>query len=478
MSLTDAIHSALDSRSRSESVGAVHDIVANGLRSLDPALEIRTTDYFNHSYVPDLVLRWGSDAQRQERHLHLRYRVSDVAFEQDLRLLHDGNPVFLGMTDEGRLEDAVWQDREPNLNGTLVSQSGALDQFARTNNADRRGTRATRQIIRAGHGAVDREDAGVISARYLRALQQIDAQDARDEQAEEPVREALATLSEVLAEGAEIEVERALQSEWIRHGRDPDSFPGRDPWRPELLDTEAMREVLLALLESPRPVPSEVWIRNVSHIPVEKIGQVLGRSLRGGKFNDLVHALLPSWTAQWAWAQRLPSGQLIESYDWLISDERLAVEGGDLRVLFADDGRHFKDKPEGEGLVPTLTEAQRLLAEPGLQEVRLQSPVEGWRWMPLGQTGPVYERLSGLPDAARTRLYSVRTQVPATDRSADIDLDRQIIDVKGQSTPVSTLAQLAFRFFSRSPDMERVIHFLAVGSDAQEGQDVLPNAIE
>jgi hypothetical protein len=466
MSLTDAIHAALDRRSRVESVAAVHEIVANGLRGMDPSLEIHATDYFNHSYVPDLVLQWGSDNARHERHLHLRYRVSDMSFEEDLRLLRDGSPVFLGITDVGRLHDARRQRDRPELNGTLISQSSALDRLLAANDTDHRGTRLTRQIVRAGHGAVDAVDASTLGAQYLRALHGIDSLEDGDDGAGQPVSDAIEALSAFLTEQATIEVERALQSEWIRHGRDPDSFPGRDPWRPELLDTEALREVLVALLDSPRPVPSDVWVRNASHIAAEDIGRVLGESRRGGKLNEMVHALLPSWTAKWAWAERLPSGQLIESYDWLIAGERLAIEGGDLRVSFADDGRHFKDKPEGEGLVPTLTEAQRLLAEPGLLEVRLQSPVEGWRWMPLGQTGPVYERLSGLPEAAHTRLYSVRAQIPATDRSADIDLDRQIVDTKGDSAPISTLAQLAFRFFSRAPDIARVVRFLAIGEDA------------
>jgi hypothetical protein len=227
-----------------------------------------------------------------------------------------------------------------------------------------------------------------------------------------------------------------------------------------------LREVLSALLDSPRPVEPEAWVRNASHVREEEIGEVLGRPLRGGRLNEMVHSLLQYWTAKWAWAERLPSSQLVDDSDWVIAENRLGLEGGDLRVLFADDGRHFKDKPAGGGLVPTLTEAQRLLSEPGIVEVGMQSAVEGWRWMPLGTSAPAYQRLRGVPDAHSTRLYSVRAQIPGTDGAADLDLDRQIIDLKSQSTPLATLARLAFRFFSRAPDVARLEHFIATGKDA------------
>jgi hypothetical protein len=465
MTLANAIGDALSDQSRRESVSAVHDLVANGLRALDPALEIRATDYFNHTFVPDLVLRWGADGRREERHVHLRYSVSNIAFAEDLHVLAGDDVVFLGMVDQAELSTASWRTQHPSTDGALVTQSVAIDGLTNANARDQRGTRATRQLIRTGHGSVDQHQSSAISESYLTALDQIDTAEAGDDAVAGPVSQALRVLQDFLAEPGQVEVERVLQSEWIRHGRDPDRFPGRDPWRPELLDIESLREVLLALLESPREVEPSVWQRNAGHVRAQNIGEVLGLELRGGRFNEMAHALLAGWTAKWAWAERLPSTQVAEQYDWLIAEERLAVEAGGLRVFFADDGRHSKDIPEGEGVIPTLSEARHLLQEPGLLEVRLESPVEGWRWQPIGVTGPVYERLQGLPDAELTRLHSVRTQVPSTDWAADIDLDRQRIDVKGQATAVATLARLALRFFRPFADLARLDAFLVSGED-------------
>ncbi len=471
MSFTDAVRSALERTTRPDRVGAVHDVVANAIRALDPRVEIRGTDYFNHSFVPDLVLRWGAD-ERSKRHVHLRYSVVSELLVQDLRALADGAPFFLGMTEESRsFTEAPWAN-EAEIRGALITESRAVDEL--TEPEDRRIKRATSQIVRTGHGALDADHADDVGNTYEAALDAIDTTETTDPDAEQHVVAAMASLDQFLSEYAYLDVERALQSEWIRRGRDPSAFPGREEWRPELLDREALREVLNALLDSPRPVDPEAWVRNASHVRAEEIGDVLGRSLRGGRLNEMVHALLQYWTAKWAWAERLPSSQLVDAYDWIIDENRLGLEGADLRVLFADDGRHFKDKPQGEGLVPTLAEAQRLLSESGIVEVGMRSAVEGWRWMPLSTTTPVYERLSGLPDAHRTRLYSVRAQVPGADWVADLDLDRQVVDLDGQSTPIASLARLVFRFFSRTPDMERLDHFIGTGEDAPDHDPVEP----
>ena len=59
--------------------------------------------------------------------------------------------------------------------------------------------------------------------------------------------------------------------------------------------------------------------------------------------------------------------------------------------------------------------------------------------------------------------------VPGTDWVADLDLDRQNIDLMGQSISVAQLARLAARFFSRAPSADGLDHILATGD--QRGQE-------
>jgi hypothetical protein len=462
MTLVSELNAALERPSTADVTATVHELVANALSRLDPRLEITTTDYFNHSFVPDLVLRWNHSEVPRERYVHLRFSVLAEPFEQDLDMLGDASPMFIGMTDTHGFADMRWSSA---TNGTLVAQSAAIDDLGDAVREDARSRRATGPLVQVGHGLLDEPKAESVGQSVLAALRAIESRSEEVEQVGATVTLALDALRVLLPEPGEVDVERVFHSEWIRRGRDPYEFPGREPWRPELLDRETLRDVLVSLLESDRLVQAETWQRNAGFISAEDIGGVIGRDLGGGAFNAMAHALLPNWTAQWVWAERAAGVPLFENYAWFVSKGLLGLEANDLRVYFGDDGRHFKDKERGNPL-PRLNEAQEMLSEPGVQTVGLLGPQEEIRYEPRRGAGHVYERLEqvlGPVHMADYRVHSVTTIVPGTDWLADLDVDRQIIDMRGQSTPIAQLARLAARFFSRAPSSEGLDHFLATG---------------
>lgn len=465
MTFVSELSAALDTPNRGDTINRVHELVAHALHRLEPRAEIKHTDYFTHSFVPDLVMRWGAEEDRQERHVFLRFSVTRPGFARDLDNLAEDSPLFLGMTDAEGLLSARWGAAHPTseLNGTLVTQSPAIDEFDSALRRDARARRATGPIVRAGHGLIDEARAGNLAEVYVSAAYA--AAEPGEKSASQLVEVALDALREVLYETDQLDVERSLQSEWIRHGGDPYAFPSTTPWNAELLDVETLRTVLISLLESSRPVAPETWQRNAGFILAEDLGRILGRDLRGGTFNDLAHALLPNWTAKWVWAQRTESPSLFPGFDWIIEDGRLGIESSDLRTFFADDGRHFKDK-EGGNPVPLLRDAQEMLSHTGVQQVGLRSAREGIRYEPLTGSGPVFERLRRIlsdPTLGSYRIVALDAQVPGTDVVAYIDLDRQVMDLRARSAPVVALARLASRVFSRDARTDALDHFLATG---------------
>lgn len=465
MTFVGELHAALERPHRGESADAVHDLIGNALRRLDPAADIKRTHYFTHTFVPDIVLRWNDDGIRKERHVHLRFSVTAPVFQQDLDLLSSESPLFIGMTDREGLDAPAWAGGDTSTNGSLVTQGQAVDDLDSTTRVDHRVRGATGPIVRVGHGILDATRAEQVGGSYMDALQAVDAMAVDLVAAQEHVAGALATLHDYLPEHGQLEVERGLQSEWIRRGGDPYEFPSSTPWNPELLDIGALREVLVSLLASANPVEPETWQRNAGFITAEDLGRVLGRNLRGGTFNNMARALLPNWTAKWAWSERLPSPPLEDTYEWLVDNGLVGIEVNDLRTFFADDGRHFKDK-EGGNPLPMLSDAQPMLSQRGLLQVGLRGRLEGIRYEPLANASDVFERIRQIlsaPGAGGYRIQSVRTLVPGVDSVAEIDLDRQIFDLGGRSTPVSTLARMANRFFSRATRPEGLDHFLATG---------------
>jgi hypothetical protein len=478
MTFVDALHSALDTPHRVDTAAAVHDVVANALRMLDAGAEIKSTDYFTHTFVPDLVLSWGPGDKRQERHVHLRFSVTDRAFCQDLDHLASEAPLFLGMTDRTGLDQPVWSGHGPDVESSLVTQSPAIEELERKTATESRARKATGVLVRAGRGLLDEPRAERVGGLYVDALRAISGTTAPGTitataaSAHDTVELALTAINEVLRESGQLDLERTLQSEWIRHGGDPYEFPGTTPWNAELLDVESLREVLLGLLDSPNPVAPETWQRNAGFIRAEDIGRVLGRSLRGGAFNAMAHALLPHWTAKWVWAERTENPPLFDAYEWVIDNGILGLDDGDLRTFFADDGRHFKDKEGGHPL-PLLSAAQQMLSQPGLIQVGLRGQMEGIRYEPLTGAGNVFDRIQSIlsaPGSGSYRVQSLTTSVTGTDATADIDLDRHIIDLHSVSTPVATLARMSHRFFSRSERPEGLDHFLATGEPPPPSQ--------
>jgi hypothetical protein len=463
LTFVSELRAALDSSDQENAAENVHHLVANALSRLDSGVEVKRTDYFTHTIVPDLILRWGSHEPRQERHVHLRFSISAESFAQDLELLASDAPLFIGMTDPDH-ELTPTASKLP-VKGSLVTKSQAVEALDNKVGKDARARKATSVIVRVGRGVIERVRAEEVSSDYLSALGAIGTVGGEIDGARSAVKTALSTLDTYLDDEGRIEVERALQAEWIRSGGDPYEFPGKSPWNPELLDVASLREVLLSLLAAEVPAQPETWQRNAGFIRIEDLGRILGGNFRGDRFNRMAHALMANWTAKWVWSERLPSPPLIDTYEWLIDSGVVGLEVNDLRTFFADDGRHFKDKDGGNPL-PLLSDAQQMLSQPGLQEVGLRGPQEGIRYEPLGSTSSVFNRMQQIltaPGAGDYRVQSLVAAVPSTDAVAQIDLDRQVIDLSGHSTPVSTLARMASRFFSRASRPEGLDHFLATG---------------
>jgi hypothetical protein len=465
MTFVGDLHAALDTPHRDDTSDAVHDLVGNALRRLDPSVEVQRTHYFTHTFVPDIVLSWNHAGLRRERHVHLRFSVTSGAFRQDLDVLGSDAPLFIGMTDRGDLDTPEWATNGATTNGSLVTRAEAINDLEEATRAETRAVAATGALVRVGHGVLDEQRAGQVSNEYVEALHSLGGIADALEVTKATVEAALTTINKYLPEDGQLDIERTLQAEWIRGGGDPYDFPSTTPWNPELLDIPALRRVLRSLLDSGAPVLPETWQRNAGFIKAEDLGAVLGSNLRGGTFNHMAHALMPNWTAKWVWAERLPSPPLEATYDWMIDGGILGIEANDLRTFFADDGRHFKDKNGGNPL-PALSEAQQMLSQPGLMEVGLRGLREGIRYEPLNNAGDVFARIREIlsaPDASSYRVQSVKASVPGTDSVADINLDRQVIELNGQSTPISTLARMATRFFSRASRPEGLDHFLATG---------------
>jgi NarL family two-component system response regulator LiaR len=225
VTLVDRLHQALELADPADTATQVHDLVARTFETLDPTLEVKRTDYFTHSFVPDLVLRWDASEAPQERHVHLRFSVSSVSFAEDMKILGSDGSIFVGMTALGEPEPTV-PSLDSAARGTLVMQVDALAEFAARCQKQPRVRSGLRPLIRLGHGGIDVGHATRLGERYVDVLHEIADLSRPSRMAMMAVEAGISLLSTHLPETGRRELEWILQIEWLRSGREPSDYPG------------------------------------------------------------------------------------------------------------------------------------------------------------------------------------------------------------------------------------------------------------
>src|SRR4051812_28082092 len=79
-------------------VAAIKTAVANYLSEADPGSRIRTTEYFNHTFSPDLILSWGDDSAGTRR-VFIRTDARESSLREDLDWVPADAPLFLPLRD-------------------------------------------------------------------------------------------------------------------------------------------------------------------------------------------------------------------------------------------------------------------------------------------------------------------------------------------------------------------------------------------
>lgn len=127
----EAVRAALTATRSEDLIGGVKTAVAREFEALDPTVRIKTTDYFNHTFAPDLELSWP-DERKHNRFVYLRYTLRAAVAGQDFHSLGPLSPVVLALRDEGpdEIEQARRNMAETEAaSGLLATDVGALDDL-------------------------------------------------------------------------------------------------------------------------------------------------------------------------------------------------------------------------------------------------------------------------------------------------------------------------------------------------------------
>ncbi len=261
MGFASRIGAALDLDRPDESVDRVKAAVIAELQALDPQLHIKSTDYFNHSYVPDLVASWPQHSGAGERYIYLKFNGQlDYLFE-DIELVKDNQPIIFGLESTPKADDTERQrltDTSHETNTLLTDADGVEALISQRSN--RFFELVASALAQGGRGLLD-EPAAIETARSLNT----GFEGARRTELGS-TRRAADILDTYLDRPFASPMIGLLQAIWLGSGGSIENFPGRQDLVSGIADN-----ALQFLLELDPIDDSDFWARLARRVPFDQL---------------------------------------------------------------------------------------------------------------------------------------------------------------------------------------------------------------
>jgi hypothetical protein len=197
----------------------IKDLVINQLVATDERVKIHKTEYFNHSFVPDLVLSW----QDQEgRHLFLRPETRPELLVDDLRISGDLHPIYFSLTDidtDSAREHRAELEIMSAQSDTLVTDSDGLDRLISSRRENPIAQLASSAALQGARGVLDAPRA-VLVARAV-----TDGLNAASNVDQTGAAAASQTISSMFDSRRSSQLNRLLLAVWTGSGGSASQFP-------------------------------------------------------------------------------------------------------------------------------------------------------------------------------------------------------------------------------------------------------------
>ena len=309
----------------SKNISAIKNRIVNQLRASDEKLRIESTDYFNHSYAPDLVLRWSSDEGDQGRKVYLRTNADVDYLLEDVGIICRTHPILMPLKALGQFADRNGPLAEKSANtGTLVADPSAIQAFTE----ERKGypviSLLSRAVLQGGRGLVDAERARGAGEKVNSGF------DAAQRAAAEPIRQAMEITDSILDAAHAEQWARLFQALWLGTGAPATGFPGAVN-QSVTLDPEALQ----LLLDVAATKDSSFWRRIGAGLTLECLLEVTA----SGESDNLQLLVLSNMDRLRARACRLipnherPDQNLIQR--WFVGKGLLGLQGAGFLAFFS-----------------------------------------------------------------------------------------------------------------------------------------------
>lgn len=459
--LTVAVRNALAHQDMVAAATDVKQLLCDELARVDPTAAIHRTEYFNHTYLPDVVLDWDAAGSRE---VFLRFVSAPTRLLADVDRIGVGGPVIFDLSHAARQREvddspsassAVQEasERSPEL---LITDSEATPHVRPKNAKNMLERLVVGNLLRSGHGNLDESTASsaVTTSRagYGGAI-------ATDP---DRVRAVVAVGQQVLDQDTERRVARTLQLLWWVGGGAPEEFPISVPDDMELNPSDT-HDFLRSVFKGEQVIEDDAfWSRLADRLSFDTlvgVGDVPhSENLRrlmcqlAGRLK-LSHVVLDNW-----WGSFQPFGRL----EWRLEDRFLCLRSPEWVCRFTPHGRRFSQRKQ-EGLPLSLYEAHMRseafsVEEAEIVEANRQAVLSRKAVDPAQRLGTsFYDLADGFDRDATVRTITVLLD----DSLMKVDFDRMMVGAKPDAT-VRSMAVVATRLLAAldSHDETQLMAFL------------------
>jgi hypothetical protein len=347
------IDEALSHGRPQDMVEGVKEAVARELERVSSSFEVRTTSYFNHSYVPDLVAWWGQ-GDDDKREVFLRFDGAQDSVAEDVQTLETSHPLFFSLTPHQREEvsDPVLNALETSPTVLLTDAVGMDALAGAAGQTFEELVSAT--VVKGGRGFVDEARALEVRSATAEGVAAAVGADRTE------TLRAILSMRDVLAEPSATRIEKYLQTLWLAGGGAISQYPGDQGGVLDIGSADVLRLVRF-LFTQPEVARHDFWKRLGERLDTEALESLISVPYNAN-LQWLVQTNLTRFEVSQVIVDNKPPrlADVAEPFRWQVVGSLLELEGPGFDMRFTTDGRHFRGRAAEHSLLSISALASRV----------------------------------------------------------------------------------------------------------------------
>ncbi|WP_159050829.1 hypothetical protein [Streptomyces sp. IMTB 1903] len=361
---SSALHAAFEAPDPREAVNRIKNVVAHELSQTDIRATVKKTDFFNHSFAPDLVLSWPNE---RDRFVFLKSDTRPDVLRDDVDAIRKHDPIVFALDPvHGDLLRADADGTTERNDDTLLADSRGMEVLIHSRHNDPVVGLASSAVLQGGRGLLTQTEAEAMASSVAAGFNGAQHLDSAATAA------AVAQISGHFDKRRTSRLLRFLGAVWVGSGGTASNFPGEQDVTGDL-DGAALE----FLLELPPLDDFEFWRRIGRSLTLEAISRL---HLEGDSEN-LQHLVGSNLDVLHARACRIlerqrelgePEG---DEFRWAIERDMLCLRGSRSTTYFAakvDELKVEAQSAEGISLEELLRRAEQRRTP--ISELELATP--------------------------------------------------------------------------------------------------------